>query len=656
MVRLGWLIVIAAALRLLSLVPLAIDVDESWFAASAAALERPLDFFRIAPDNKPPGTVWFYWLARHLFDSGSDPRAARALCIALTFFSSLLLGRIVTVTTHSRKKLLGLGRRGWITALLFLLCSALPSPELLAATTETMMLPLICAVMLWLLTALANPLAQLTARGAALCGIALGACLVLKQTAVFFVVPALYGASVLLSRRQLSRGALVVASAAFVAVPLAVALSLGPAELWQWTYVYPSMVLRRARAEFFSEHRRLIVNSTLLALALWPLWVVPSRAAETVRRRAPRGATRLIVLWCLAGFAAVAAGKGAFYHYFTLLVAPLCVLSTLWRKQDFVESFGFRWLALAYVLVCVSASIPALGPFWGTDLPYYDRMGTVIRSLVPEHAKVLVWGGNALPLSASGRRHPGPFVTARFTAPPYIEQSTHENFERMLRENPPELIVDNHERGDSGFNISPHSNPALSRALRQSYSEHRDPSLPWTTFYVKRTPQKTRQPARSIANIEEPHHEFEAMNDLVAKKLKTAVSGSPGQAFRLFANLPERWRSWHELALLLKAWDGLRVLQANGGARGLDRLKLAKAQQELSQAILVTSNAAFGADASSYASRPRAIASRYVSWIENQFRWFHITPPLSYTSWNWITSLALVELQPRTGNRAQHKP
>ena len=81
----------AAILRILSVFPLVIDDDEAWWSASALALKTPWEFYHKAIDNKPPGTVWFYWLSGHLLPVGADPRIARAAYVTVTVFAAWLL-------------------------------------------------------------------------------------------------------------------------------------------------------------------------------------------------------------------------------------------------------------------------------------------------------------------------------------------------------------------------------------------------------------------------------------------------------------------------------------------------------------------------------------------------------------------------------------
>ena len=261
--------VLAFLARCLGLIPAVIDDDEAWFAATGAVMQRPGDFFTHAVDNKPPGTAWYYWVVQHLGggvspDNYMDPRLARFFFILLLVATAWILGRCA-----SRLR----GRdAGWVAALGFFLISPLPSPKLMATTTEGLMLPLISlSVWMWLQALLESSRIRLSR--AATAGLALGAALVLKQTAIFFLAPAFY-ALWLLWRSERLRWPALAAFFVALAIPVgAMLLAVDPGELWYWSYVYPKTVLTHVRGSLFWEWKNLFADLLLLGAVAWPLSV-----------------------------------------------------------------------------------------------------------------------------------------------------------------------------------------------------------------------------------------------------------------------------------------------------------------------------------------------------------------------------------------------
>lgn len=624
---------VALFFRAWTLWPLAIDVDEAWFAASGASLESPFDFFSVVPDNKPPGTVWLYWLVDRLVGARGDPRPARAACIMLVMIASWLVGRItmgIAGAYRGQKTRLGLSVLGWFAALACFLASGLPGPEMLATTSEAIMLPGLCLAP-W---ALFDP-----GRGNGrlrwlLAGLALGGCLLVKQNAIFFVP---FGIA-LLAQAFREKKADAVAACAFVAglviLPGLLLRELGAESFWYWCFVYPSSVLVPARGALFDQTRAALLNVALVGLAWFPLWFKLRRVSE----RVDATARWVLALWVVASAGAVAFGFGLFLHYFLYLVPPLAVLFALsWDRwaDRLVSSRALGWLASAFAVVCLIASSPRLAVLWGTDLAYYSRLGEAIRALtLPEH-RVLVWGGNALPLAVSGRRPMPGFVTSRFAAPPYGTPALEARFRERFEQQPPELVVDLHERGDDRFNCPVAEKSWLERRLRREYVEYHDPWLPWVRFHLRADLERgARRPAASAGTLMRgargaEQDSFEKAYDELLKRVGAMLQRPSWEIFE---------SSVRALPVLLQAWDGLRVLADSDPALASDPVFLA-VRESIGESLT-----RFGTGRLSSEDREQAHAS--LTWIRRQLEWRNRPLPESMSSWSWWPTLALVKLQP----------
>jgi hypothetical protein len=160
----------ALALKCLSLIPLIIDVDEAWFSAAGAAIQHPQDYFIRAVDNKPPGTVWFYWALQRLMHGEASPRFVRLGYIICVVATAIVLSRFLNKKKRS------------VTILTYLLASVIASPLMLSTTTEGLVV---------LFTSVSLLLAWQNKKGVypVIACLLFGMSLVLKQTAVFFIIP-----------------------------------------------------------------------------------------------------------------------------------------------------------------------------------------------------------------------------------------------------------------------------------------------------------------------------------------------------------------------------------------------------------------------------------------------------------------------------------
>ncbi|MBI3544414.1 MAG: hypothetical protein HY075_14170 [Deltaproteobacteria bacterium] len=625
--------VLALLLRALSLLPLVIDDDEAWFAASGAAMRGFSRFYSTALDNKPPGTAWFYHVVSLLGGAKLDPRPARVAQLVVVVLSAMGIGRCAELVARARgdgepsRSLFGLSRRGWIGASAALVVTALPSPKMLATTSEGLMLPLLVWVALtWLRMLTTSP--RPSAGRLVSAGVALGLCLLFKQTALFFAVFSL-GAQLVLRRTRKTpfSGLFLFWASALAVVAVGVWLT-GPRQLFYWSFTYPAVHLTKVRASLFNEWREGLCNAAVFCVGLWPVVL----SVRFLRSRTDPAGAWLLGLWLAAGCGAVLAGKALFFHYFLFLAPPLCVL-----YAQSGAARGRLWLGAGYAVVCLVAANPTLGAFWGTDLSYYAKVGRVVRELTSKDESIFVWGGNALPLAASGRGFSTRFVTARLAAPPYATPETSRLFEAEFRKNPPKLFIDLHERGDCGFNVPVDSRAWLASELKRNYRARREPSLPWVTFYV-RAPGSGADDRRPAASVAEPP---DLVDEPLERLLALPVTKLVGASLR---NLD------HALALepLARALDSLDRLR--GDEREPSVRELRSRRRLLSDAVVREVGLVLGTrhavEKTRLAGLDRALALDTLARLESEFRRRRRPLPLSLESPLWWVSLALVKLQP----------
>ena len=484
---------VALAARLAALIPAVIDDDEAWFAASARALHRPWDFFRLAPDNKPPGTVWFYEAVAAVFGPAGLPRTARLVGLVLLIATCALLFRL------ARRS--GSGARA---ALLFALASGALAPQLFALTNEQLMVaPIALAVF-----------AALELRGLGrwlLAGAAIGLACWVKQTGIVFLLPVLLACDSLL--------AAALAVAACLAVVAAQVLAVGPHAFWEWTFVYPREVLVRAREVAFGSWSDALSSVAIAAAFLFPLWRAAVRGA---REGSPR--RRVLLGWVAAAALAIAAGKGLFLHYYLLALPPVCLLAASVPPARWAD----RWLWTLYAAMLAIASVPLSALFWGNDLGYFGRVARRIEQLTSKDDRVFVWSGSPVPAALADRAHATPFVNARFLIYPYGSAANEALFRDALEAAPPALFVDLHARGDNRIGASPEALPWLGPWLAAHYTVLADPSLPWARFYLRRDRSAPRGLCAS-SPLAEAHDEYP--RSLAA--LRETIAGAEAHRYRL---------------------------------------------------------------------------------------------------------------------------
>jgi hypothetical protein len=446
----------------------------------------------------------------------------------------------------------------------------------------------------------------------------LGVSLLIKQTSVFFVLPCLYSIAVLRKGRRIFTSLFFLG---FMSVVPLIALGLmGWKESVFWIVQYPLSVLGKVRSELFSTSMLALYSAIVFALASWPVWY--GRAQSSIFQKKEIVQRNVLKLWFFAGVCALIAGKALFFHYYLLIVPSLVLL--FFQKRLGFEPLRMGWLLAWNVLVCVVASIPSLGVFWGTDLTYYSRVGEAISRL-SSGQNMFIWGGNALPLIFTKSSYATRFVTSRFATSPYATSESKALFRKDFIEQAPELIVDLHERGDDQFNVPVSEVPWLKREMTKRYSAVRYPDIPWATFYVLKSNEKSlkREPAQAGERLEFDEV-YEALWARINKRRFHLVDPP---------NIAQRLSTLYQLICV---WDGLRTLIQSEPQ--VERHEKAKAYFQLREAI--------ERQPDDFRASDSLLAKSKHRWLVREYEKRGLRLPQSMISWTWLPSLALVHLQP----------
>jgi hypothetical protein len=601
-----------------------IDDDESLNAAAGAALKHPLEFYQRAVDNHPPGTAWFYFFVQKLNHQLADPRLARLILIVLLALTAWILGEIAHDLAETRFK----KRAREITAFVFFIAAALPSPKNIAVTNEGLMLPLISiAIGVWIQAICRHRKIRVSEQ--LVSGFLLAFALLVKQTAVFFILPIL-----VCVRIQMAAGLIKLKEASIWMLCMAVYLAfvfqgLGLTDFIYWNFTYPSLKLVGVRDQLFSSNTDLLVNSMVFLGVLWPICLAPFRRGS--EKTVDRDSHSVLWAWILAGGAAIILGRGLFFHYYLLILPPLCIFTGVsWAKSSPSRRFEWSWLGFFYAVSCVLAAIPMIQVVWGNDLFYYERIAQKTQSLTTSSDSVFVWGGTASALAFSQRSSPFRFVNSRFVAPPYWTQETQAEFHREFLRSPPKLFLDLHERGDNEFRVAPGVYPWLAQELAENYSLMSDPTLPWSHFYVRRDNSEDIK----LSRLDSTSLDFTTLNH----RLVAATRSDPKRLGEIVRKNLTQLRAWD---LQLKSWLGLEIFCQT---ENCDSETARKLYADLSSAISARLKTIEPSEAAHYPGdsfSQEDFAQRLTLLYQSR----HYSTPYPLSNPMWWASYAVVKLQ-----------
>jgi hypothetical protein len=468
--RAAWVALAGAAVlvgHVPSFVHRLMDGDEAIYGSVAVLMNGGAPLYAAGGvDNKPPGIFWVYAGTFEMFGR-YQMTAVHAVALLVVFATCGLLFVIGLSLAGPRA--------GLLAALFYGVMTGAGNPRLLAANTELFMtLPLTASVLLML------------RRRWLWSGTLIVAACAFKQVAAVQLVLLPFAVLVLQRERWVRAvvefGAGV--AAGLVLGGLLLAVTGSPAGFWRWTvqtlYGYattnwtPDLLWMRAQDSVIPFVAGLVV-----------LWV--AALALVLRWRRLEAAARVAVVWFVVSGVGSIAGGHLSWHYFIQVMAPLAVLAAL-AVDGALRTPMRKWVAAA---TAVGVGLPAIAwlafdltadPLtydWSPPIAQHELVSSYIRDHTQPGDRVFVWGDWPALYVESDRvmssRFPG-FLrgfTRGSGLPPNNWDTAPDVWPELrsdLESNPPKLIVDTAPAGWSDFRMYPMSNyPALADFVAAGY-------------------------------------------------------------------------------------------------------------------------------------------------------------------------------------------
>lgn len=444
-----------------------LDGDEAIYGTIASLMNMGAPLYGSGGvDNKPPGIFWVYALTFRAFGTYQMTaiHAAGFLAMSATCVLIFLIARRVA------------GRRtGVVAALFYGLLTAAGNPRLLASNTEIfMMLPLTASVLLMLQRRWMWSGVVLVAAGAFRQSAAIN--VVLVALAIFWLEP-----PAARWRGALMFGAGIAGGVAAGCALIALTGSIGG--FWRWTIQTltgyaagnwtPSLVWLRAKDSVVP-----------FVIGMVVMWIAAVAAATRWRNGSPQ--LRLMVVWLVVAMVGSFAGGHLSWHYFIQAMGPLAVLAAIG-----LTTFHLRRAVVAAAVAGIA--VPVAG-WWLFDLqadpltydfsppvPQHQAVADYIDAHTSASDPVFIWGDWPAVYVEADRgmssRFPG-FLRgfARGSNLPPNNWDTAPDvwplLQSDLRAHPPALIVDTSAAGWSDFRMYPMSSyPVLETIVSTQYHQ-----------------------------------------------------------------------------------------------------------------------------------------------------------------------------------------
>ncbi len=444
------------------------DGDEAVYGSIAALMNTGAGLYADGGvDNKPPGIFWVYAATFQVFGT-YQMTAVHAVALAVTLATCVLL-------FIAARSLAG-DRAGLLAALFYGVLTAAGNPRLLAANTEIfMMLPLTASFLLmmrrrWLWSGL-----LLVAAGAFRQAAAVN--LLLIPAAILWLEPRDSRVGALI---RLAGGAAIGLAAGAVLLSLTGSL-LG---FWRWTvetlFGYAAMNL--TGSAFWQRARDSVVPFVVDMAALWLAAI-----AYSLRWKRLDPESRLIVGWLAVSMLGSLAAGHLSWHYFIQVMGPLALVAGL-AVDHALDTRWKRWVAGA---MAIGVTVPLVGwgafnvtadPLtydWSPPIAQHELVAAYIRDHTKPGDRVFVWGDWPALYVESDRMMAGRFPGflrgfARGSGqPPNNWDTAPDVWTELgsdLAQHPPALIVDTAAAGWSDFSSYPMGNyPVLADLVASGY-------------------------------------------------------------------------------------------------------------------------------------------------------------------------------------------
>jgi hypothetical protein len=330
-----------------------LDVDEATVGSIAQEILRGRHLYEDLVDRKPP-ILFLVYAASFLVTGGDSLLPIRVMMVALEVATGVLIGWVICDRWRYRLAI----------ATLFLLGTAtLPLADAHAASFEAFfVLPMTLA---W----------WFSRRGKALpAGIALAVATLVKQSAVFTLIPIVFN----LWRQPNGPRRVAVMGAAFAGVYLTVGSSFGLRQFLFWNLTGNASYL--GASSLLGLLGRAALTMAIYGLSHLVLVWLAGRAWVERRQHLD------LWLWLLSALMGVVIGQHFFGHYYLQVLPPLTAIAA--TQIDRVPVRRTLKVAVGITAVWLVASTLAPRP----DLPPYVKLVAQIDKLSDRDDPILVWG------------------------------------------------------------------------------------------------------------------------------------------------------------------------------------------------------------------------------------------------------------------------
>jgi hypothetical protein len=411
-----------------------LDVDEATVGSIAQEILRGRHLYADLVDRKPP-ILFLVYAASFVVSGGDSLVPVRVLMVALEVATGLLIGWVVC--TRWRHRLA-------VAALFVLGTTTFALADAHAATFEAfMVLPMTLA---W----------WFSRKGKAVpAGIALAVAALVKQSAIFTLLPVLFN----LWRQPNGPRRVAVMCSVFGAVYLTVGTSFGLRQFLFWNLTGNASYLGASSLVGLAGRAAL----TLLIYGVSHVVLVWLGARAWAERRQNLD----LWLWLLSALVGVAIGQHFFGHYYLQVLPPLTAIAA--TQIDRVPLRRAMNIAVATTAVWLGLSVLAPRP----DLPPYVNLVAQIDRLSDREDPILVWGVFSEATWASSRPMASRFPHTNFVTGVDQGRPTEGALGELCADisaRPPVLIIDTSPANLRDSGKAPMLDVPEMRAVLASYS------------------------------------------------------------------------------------------------------------------------------------------------------------------------------------------